>query len=71
MLVFAETRDSLLMSFIKFYNLSSTRLPQLKIKTEKFCRLGEEVEETVMDLLNGLAADFYDEKIIKLVQLLD
>jgi hypothetical protein len=33
--------------------------------------MGKEVKETVMDWLNGLVADFYDEGIIKLVQCLD
>jgi hypothetical protein len=32
---------------------------------------GEEVQETVTDWLNGPAADFYDEGIVKLVQRLD
>jgi hypothetical protein len=31
----------------------------------------EEVKETVTGWLNGLAADFYDEGTVKLVQLLD
>jgi hypothetical protein len=31
----------------------------------------EEVKETVIDWLNRLATDFYDEKIVKLVQGLD
>jgi histone-lysine N-methyltransferase SETMAR len=31
----------------------------------------EEVKETVTDWLNGLAANFYDEGIVKLVQRLD
>jgi hypothetical protein len=30
-----------------------------------------EVKEAVIDLLNGLTADFYDEGIMKLVQRLD
>jgi hypothetical protein len=31
----------------------------------------EEVKETVTDWLSGLAADFYDEGIVELVQRLD
>jgi hypothetical protein len=31
----------------------------------------DEVKETVSDWLNGLAADFYDEGIVKLVERLD
>jgi hypothetical protein len=33
--------------------------------------MGEEVRETVMGWLNGLVADFHNEGIIKLVQVLD
>jgi hypothetical protein len=37
----------------------------------KWMATDEEVKETVTDWLNGLASDFYDEGIVKLVQHLD
>jgi hypothetical protein len=37
----------------------------------KHMETDEEVKETVTDWLNGLAADFYDKGIVKLLQRLD
>jgi hypothetical protein len=34
----------------------------------KWMETDEEVKETVADRLNGLAADFYDERVVKPVQ---
>jgi hypothetical protein len=63
-----------------FRDLSSTRLSQFNSDTEKCVPDGfqecshlntAEVNETVTDWLNGLAADLYDYGIVKLVQRLD
>jgi hypothetical protein len=61
-----------------FRDLYSTRLSQFNSDTEKFVPDGSknahrwtQGKETVTDWLNGLAADFYDEGIVKLVQRVD
>jgi hypothetical protein len=60
-----------------FRGVSYARLSQFNSDTKKTYAtwvprmLTEEVKETVTDWLNGLAADCYDEGIIKLVQCLD
>jgi hypothetical protein len=58
-----------------FRDLSSTRLSQFNSNTETFVPDGlqecSQMNTNSYRLVNGLVADFYDEGIVKLVQILD
>jgi hypothetical protein len=74
-MTFKKTGGSL-MSFWKFshmfHELSSTDCCHSSTPTqENLCQMDEEVKETVTNWLNGLAANFYVEGIVKLVQSFD
>jgi hypothetical protein len=72
-----KTGDSLLMRFMKISHMfrefplrdchSSTPI----LKNGKRMVTDEQVIQTIMNWSNGLAADLYDEGVVKLVQRLD
>jgi hypothetical protein len=69
MLTFMKTGDSLLMSLMKFSHVSRSVLYEtvrIQLRYRNFS--ARWVKETATNWLNELAADFYDEGIVRLAQ---